>query len=80
VVISRQLFDPAVPAEQRSALCEEQLRPLQQLVTEGAAAYYSTAAARLWQKQLDLGTSLGSCPPEISAAIAFKVGQRLWRL
>lgn len=73
VVISRQLFDPSLPPEQRRQLQEEQLKPLQQLVAEAAAAYYTAAGARLRQKQLDLTTTLGSCPPEINAAIAFKV-------
>jgi hypothetical protein len=73
VVISRQACDPALPAEQRRQLQDEQLKPLQQLVTEAAAQHYAAAGARLRQKQLDLSTSLGSCPPEISAAIAFKV-------
>lgn len=73
VVISRQVLDAALPAEQRRQLQEEQLKPLQQLVTEAAAQHYAAAGARLRQKQLDLSTSLGSCPPEISAAIAFKV-------
>jgi hypothetical protein len=73
VVISRQVFDPALPLEQRQQLQEEQLKPLQQLVAEAAAAYYTAAGARLRQKQLDLSTTLGSCPPEVNAAIAFKV-------
>jgi hypothetical protein len=73
MVISRQVCDPTLPAEQRRQLQDEQLKPLQQLVTEAAAQHYAAAGARLRQKQLDLSTSLGSCPPEISAAIAFKV-------
>lgn len=73
MVISRQLFDPALPPEQRRQLQEEQLKPLQQLVTEAAAAYYTAAGARLRQKQLDLSSTLGSCPPDINAATAFKV-------
>lgn len=73
VVVSKQLFDPSLPQEQQRTQQEEQLRPLQQLVTEAAAAFYTAACARLRQKQVDLSTSLGSCPPEIAAAIAFKV-------
>lgn len=73
MVVSRQLFDPSLPPEQQRKQQEDQLRPLQQLVTEAAAAYYTAAGARLRQKQVDLSTSLGSCPPEIATAIAFKV-------
>lgn len=75
VVISRSVFDPALPPEQHRQLQDEQLRPLQQLVLEAAAAYYTAASTRLRQKQLDLSATLGSCPPEISAAIAFKVSR-----
>jgi len=67
------LFDPSLPPEQQHRLQDEQLRPLQQLVVEAASAYYTAAAAHLRQKQLDLATQLGSCPPELCACIAFKV-------
>lgn len=67
------LFDPSLPPEQQRRLQDEQLRPLQQLVVEAASAYYTAAGTHLRQKQLDLATSLGSCPPEICACIAFKV-------
>jgi hypothetical protein len=77
VVVSRQVFDPSLPPEQQRKQQEEQLKPLQQLVTEAAAAYYTAAGSGLRQKQVDLSTSLGSCPPEIAAAIAFKVGAAL---
>lgn len=72
-VISRQCFDPALTQEAHRQLQDAQLVPLGQLVTEAAAAYYQAAAARLRQKQLDVTAALGSCPPEMNAATAFKV-------
>lgn len=75
-VISRQLFDPELPPEQRRALQEEQLAPLGRVVLEAAGSYYSAAAARLRQRQLDLAATLGACPPAVAAACAFKVCAR----
>jgi hypothetical protein len=73
-LISRQCFDPSLSPEARKQLQDAQLAPLGQLITEAAAAYYSSAAARLRQKQLDVTAALGSSPPEVNAATAFKVG------
>jgi hypothetical protein len=72
-LISRQCFDPALSPDARKQLQDSQLAPLGQLVMEAAAAYYSNAAARLRQKQLDITAALGSSPPEVNAATAFKV-------
>jgi hypothetical protein len=77
-LISRQCFDPALISEARRQLQDAQLAPLGQLVTEAAAAYYSSSAARLRQKQLDITAALGSSPPEVNAATAFKVGVGCW--
>jgi hypothetical protein len=41
---------------------------------EAAAAYYAAAAQRQRTKQLDLSGALGTVPPEINVAVAFKVG------
>jgi hypothetical protein len=73
VVISRDVFSGQLDAQDRAALQEQQLRPLGHMVLEAAAAYYDAAAGRLRQRQLDLTASLGSCPPELAASIAFKV-------
>lgn len=66
-------MDTSLPADERRQYQDAELRPLGQLVTEAAAAYYQGAAERLRQKQLDLTAALGNSPAEINAAIAFKV-------
>ena len=49
------------------------LQPVGAAVMEAAAAYYAAAAQRQRTKQVDLSTALGSVPPEINVAVAFKV-------
>lgn len=73
-LISRRVVDASLPPEERRQYQDAELAPLGQLVTEAAAAYYAAAAERLRQKQVDLAAALGTSPPEVNAAIAFKVG------
>lgn len=73
-LVSRRVADASLSAEERRQIQDVELRPLGQLLTEAAAAYYTAAADRLRQRQLDITAALGNCPPEISVATAFKVG------
>lgn len=72
-LLSRACFEPSLSTEERRSRQDSELRPLGELVTQAAAAHYAAEASRLRQRQLDLSAALGSCPPEVSAAIAFKL-------
>eukprot|EP00878_Enallax_costatus_P027899 GHUV01030087.1.p1 GENE.GHUV01030087.1~~GHUV01030087.1.p1 ORF type:complete len:989 (+),score=366.66 GHUV01030087.1:1269-4235(+) len=72
-LVSRRVVDASLSPEERRQYQDAELGPLGQLVTDAAAAYYAAAAERLRQKQLDLAAALGSSPPEVNAAIAFKL-------
>eukprot|EP00878_Enallax_costatus_P030527 GHUV01033239.1.p1 GENE.GHUV01033239.1~~GHUV01033239.1.p1 ORF type:complete len:142 (-),score=40.00 GHUV01033239.1:462-887(-) len=76
-LVSRRVVDASLSPEERRQYQDAELGPLGQLVTDAAAAYYAAAAERLRQKQLDLAAALGSSPPEVNAAIAFKVSHAI---
>jgi hypothetical protein len=76
VLLSRQLFDPSLPSEQRQQLQAAQVKPLGDILKVEAKAYYLAAAERLLSKQAEVSAAVGSCPPELTAAINFKAGAR----
>jgi hypothetical protein len=56
------------------AAVEAGLAPLGRALLEASSAYYALGAARIRQRGMDAAAALGSCPPEVAAATAFKVG------
>ncbi len=72
-MLSRGCFDAALPPDTRRSRQDAELRPLATALAEAAAEYYSAAGERLRAHQVALTAALGSCPPQVAAATAFKV-------
>eukprot|EP00775_Hariotina_reticulata_P005239 gene5239-5474_t len=73
VVVVLQQQGPLTDLPPDRQLQAAQVRPLGEVLKAAAKAYYTAAAERLLLKQAEVSAAVGNCPPEISAAINFKL-------